>query len=163
MLSNLVGVAVLVAAIGSGLVGGVFFGFTTTVMKSLRVIPASAGITAMQNINAKILNPRFVGVFMAATIASAVLAVTAFFTADQPGAVARGVSGLVYVAGVFLVTFAANIPLNDALAKVDPASQEGQRYWEQFLSRWNRWHMLRTIAAIAVATTLTLTLALTQP
>jgi hypothetical protein len=75
MSNTLVRVAELVAAIGAGLVGGVFFGFSTTVMKSLRAIPPTHGITAMQNINTKILNPRFAGVFMLTTAASTLLAV----------------------------------------------------------------------------------------
>lgn len=149
-----------VAAIGSALVAGVFFAFTTTVMKSLRAIPAEHGITAMQTINAEILNFRFVGVFSAATAASVLLAATAPFTADQPGALARGLGGLVYLVGVFGITFLANIPLNHALDEVDPASQEGVRFWqEHFLPRWMAWHYLRTAAAIGVAALLTLVLA----
>lgn len=148
----------LVAAIGSGLIGGVFFAFSTTVMKSLQVLPPAHGITAMQAINAKIVNPRFVLVFVATTLACALLAVAALFTSDQPGSVARGVGGLLYVVGVFGVTAVANVPLNNALDNVDPASQDGVRYWEHFLRRWMRWHYVRTVAAAAAATTLTVAL-----
>jgi uncharacterized membrane protein len=117
MSNTLVRLAELVAAIGAGLVGGVFSGFTTTVTKSLRVIPPTHGITAMQNINAKILNPRFIGVFMLTTAASTLLAVTAPFTAGQPGALAQRIAGLIYLVGVFGIGIAVgfNIPLNNTL------------------------------------------------
>jgi uncharacterized membrane protein len=160
MSNTLLPVAELVAAIGAGLVGGVFFGFSTTVMKSMRVIPPMHGITAMQNVNSKILNPRFVGVFMLTTAASALLAVTAPFTAGQPGALARGIAGLIYLVGVFGITVGFNIPLNNALATVDPADWDAARRWDQFLSRWIAWHAARTVAATSAATIFTVTLAL---
>jgi uncharacterized membrane protein len=114
----------------------------------------------MQNINAKILNPRFVGVFMLTTAASTLLAVTAPFTAGQPGALAQGIAGLIYLVGVFGITVGFNIPLNNALATVDPADRDAAQRWDQFLSRWRPWHTARTVAATAAATIFTVTLAL---
>lgn len=159
MADALIRLAGVVAAIGSGLIAGVFFAFSTTVMNSLRVLPPAHGITAMQAINVKIVNPRFVVVFVGTALASAVLAVIALFTADQPASVARGLGGFLYLAGVVVVTGAANIPLNNALDKVDPASQEGARYWEHFFGRWMRWHYVRTAAAAAAAAIITVSLA----
>jgi uncharacterized membrane protein len=42
---------ILFAALGSGLVGGVFFAFSTFVMRALARVPAAQGIAAMQSIN----------------------------------------------------------------------------------------------------------------
>ncbi len=47
-----------VAALGCGLVAGVFFAFSTFVMKALGRVPSAAGISVMQSINATVLTPR---------------------------------------------------------------------------------------------------------
>ncbi len=49
----------LVAAIGSGLVGGVFFAFSSFVMPALRRLPDDQGISAMQAINKAAPTPLF--------------------------------------------------------------------------------------------------------
>jgi len=51
-----------VAALGSGLMAGAFFAFSTFVMKALARLPAAAGIAAMQWINVAVINPLFLGV-----------------------------------------------------------------------------------------------------
>ena len=52
----------LLACVGAGTVGGVFFAFSTFVMKALAQLPARQGIAAMQRINVVVLNPLFLGV-----------------------------------------------------------------------------------------------------
>ena len=54
-----------------------------------------------------------------------------------------------YLAGTVLVTMAGNVPLNDALAAVDPDSPEGQREWARYLSAWTTWNSVRAAATIA--------------
>jgi len=49
----------LVAALGAGLNGGVFFAFSTFVMPALSRLPASQGIAAMQSINVAAINRRY--------------------------------------------------------------------------------------------------------
>ena len=77
-------VAVL-AAVGSGVVAGLLFGFSTAVMKSLARLPAEHGMRAMQHINLVILNPLFLGAFMGTALLSAVLALGALLTRPPPG------------------------------------------------------------------------------
>ena len=57
----------LVAAVGSGLVAGVFFAFSSFVMPALRRLPDEQGISAMQSINKAAPTP----VFMSALFGSA--------------------------------------------------------------------------------------------
>lgn len=52
------------AALGSGLIAGVFFAFSNFVMKALSRVPSAEGLAAMQSINVMVLNPLFLGVFM---------------------------------------------------------------------------------------------------
>jgi uncharacterized membrane protein len=53
----------LLAALGCGLMAGIFFAFSAFVMKALSRLPASEGMAAMQAINVAILNPLFFVVF----------------------------------------------------------------------------------------------------
>ncbi|MGH8621875.1 MAG: hypothetical protein ACRET3_07030, partial [Burkholderiales bacterium] len=65
----LVALSVLIC-IGAGTVGGVFFAFSTFVMKALAQLPASQGVAAMQRVNVVVLNPLFLGVFMGSALLS---------------------------------------------------------------------------------------------
>ncbi len=58
------------AALGSALVGGVFFAFSSFVMKALGRVPSSEGIAAMQSINVVVINPSFMGAFMGTALLS---------------------------------------------------------------------------------------------
>ena len=53
----------LFAALGCGLVGGVFFAFSTFVMKALSRLPPGEGLAAMQSINVAALNRWFMAAF----------------------------------------------------------------------------------------------------
>ncbi|GAA4986027.1 hypothetical protein [Actinopolymorpha pittospori] len=50
-MGGVVQVLAVISAVGSGLVGGVFFGFSTFVMQALRRLPSAQGLAAMQAIN----------------------------------------------------------------------------------------------------------------
>jgi uncharacterized membrane protein len=51
---------------------------------------------------------------------------------------------------------AKNVPRNDALARVDPASDEGARVWAGYVASWTAWNHVRTAAAAAAAAAFTL-------
>ena len=56
---------------------------------------------------------------------------------------------LFYLAGIIVVTMVFNVPLNDALAAVDPASAEASTLWVRYLNEWVMWNHVRTVAGIA--------------
>ena len=56
--------------------------------------------------------------------------------------------GIVYLAGSFLVTIVGNVPLNDALARVDPDTDDANDEWRAYLSAWTRWNHVRTAACL---------------
>ncbi|MET0378686.1 MAG: hypothetical protein ABW049_06795, partial [Spongiibacteraceae bacterium] len=66
-------ILVVIAALGCALVGGVFFAFSTFVMKALAQLPTVHSITAMQRINVVVLNPLFLGAFIGTTLLCVVL------------------------------------------------------------------------------------------
>ncbi len=55
--------------------------------------------------------------------------------------------GVLYVIGMFVCTLAFNVPLNDALAAVDPASVEGASVWARYLADWTLWNHVRTVSS----------------
>ena len=65
----------LLTALGSALIGGVFFGFSTFIMRGLARLPAAAGISAMQQINVAVVNLWFLVPFVGTAVVGAALAV----------------------------------------------------------------------------------------
>jgi uncharacterized membrane protein len=147
----------LLAALGSGLMAGVFFAFSTFVMRALARLPAAGGVAAMQSINVAAINPLFLGVFLRTAAACAGVVVGAASRWDRPGAAYLLAGGLLYLTGTFGVTIAFNVPLNDRLAAVPPDDPDAAGQWADYVRRWTAWNHVRTVAAVAAAATLTLT------
>lgn len=129
--------------VGTGLVAGVFFAFSTSVLPALAQLPAVQAQQVMQRVNVVILNPLFLGVFVGTAVVAAATVVAALATGDEPWAL---VAGLVYLAGVFGVTIAANVPLNEALDRASAA--EADTAWPAFVGPWRRWNDLRGALAV---------------
>jgi uncharacterized membrane protein len=146
------------AALGSGLIGGVFFGFSSFIMAALARLPSAQGIAAMQSINVVVINRVFLTAFVRTAGVCAVLTASALFLRHRPGAAYVLAGSLLYIVGTFIVTMALNVPRNDALAVVDPASAEGARLWADYVVNWTRWNHVRTAAAVAAAASLTVAL-----
>ena len=120
-LSNLL---LMASVVGCALVGGIFFTFSNFVMGALRRLPPAQGAAAMQSINVTVLNPLFFGLFFgtgAAALAAAVLSTEAAAAFAAVGAAA-------YLLGCVAVTGVKNVPLNNALASVDPALDAGRTF-----------------------------------
>jgi uncharacterized membrane protein len=149
MLDRLILVLTFLAALGSGLLAGVFFAFSSFIMKGLARLVPSAGIAAMQSINITVINPVFMAVFVGTAIIGVVLAVVSFLMWREVGGPWLLAGSLLYVLGSFVVTLAFNVPLNDAVAAVDPASAEGAALWSRYLSSWTGWNHVRMVASLA--------------
>ena len=64
MSDGLVFALTLIAALGSGLMAGVFFAFSSFVMTALARLAPAPGIAAMQSINVVVINPLFMAGFL---------------------------------------------------------------------------------------------------
>jgi len=148
----------LYSALASGLVAGIFFGFSTFIMGALARIPAPQGIAAMQSINIVVINPLFLTAFMGTGLTCLLLAIASLLRWHRPGSGYLLTGAVLYIVGTIVVTFLFNIPLNNALANVDPASTEGARVWADYVVRWTNWNTVRTIAPLAAAALLTMAL-----
>jgi uncharacterized membrane protein len=140
----------LFSALGCGLIAGVFFAFSTFVMNALSRLPPAQGIAAMQSINITVINPWFMTVFLG-TAATCIFLAFSSLKWHQPGATYLLIGSLLYLVGTVGVTIAFNVPLNDALAKVEPGSAEGAKLWASYLVNWIMWNHIRSAAALAAA------------
>jgi uncharacterized membrane protein len=134
-------------AIGSALIAGLFFAFSTFIMTALGRIAPPAGIVAMNAINEDILRSLFMPVFFATTLGAAALAAIAPFRWNEPGAAAMLAGGGIYVLGMFVCTMVANVPLNNQLAAVAPDNAEAKSTWARYLKHWTLWNHVRTVSS----------------
>lgn len=146
MLDDLLVPVTFFAALGCGLIAGVFFAFSNFVMKAL---DRTQGIAAMQAINVTVLNPLFLGIFAGTALACGFLALHALLHGQSPGSAWRLAGSALYVLGTFGVTMAGNVPLNNKLAGVDASKPEALHAWRGYVTAWTRWNHVRTVAALA--------------
>jgi uncharacterized membrane protein len=139
----------LAAAVASGLVGGVFFAFSNFVMEALGRLRPSEGAAAMQSINITVITPAFMTALFGTGLASLVLIGWGVADLDEPYGGWLIAAGAIYVIGEIATTGGYHVPRNNALARVDPESEEGARVWRTYLVEWTRMNHVRTVAGLA--------------
>lgn len=135
-------------ALSSGMMAGVYLAFSSFIMKAFASLGTEAGIDAMNAINRDILQSLFMPLFFGSTLLSVVLVVVGFWQLPSDRALAAITAGLIYALGMFGVTAAGNVPLNNRLDEVSGNSEEAARVWSMYLSKWTRWNSVRTVASI---------------
>src|SRR4051812_22795542 len=150
----------LLAALGCGLIAGVFFGFSSFVMPALARLQPAQGVRAMQSINVVVLNRWFLGVLLGTALGCTWLATSALGSWSEPGASLRFCASCSYLAGTILVTGRYHVPRNRALARLAAESAEADRFWSDYVAGWSLWNHVRGAAAFAAATLFTLALLL---
>jgi uncharacterized membrane protein len=141
----------LLTCIGAGVVGGVFFAFSTFVMKALAQLPVHQGVAAMQRINVVVLNPLFLGAFLGTALLSVACLLMSVWGWGSASASLLLASGLLYLGGSFLVTVGLNVPRNERLARLAPESPQAAEYWLVYLREWSFWNHVRSAASLASA------------
>jgi uncharacterized membrane protein len=136
-----------VAALGSGLVAGVFFAFSTFVMPALARIRPDQGIAAMQSINVTVINPLFMLVLFGTAVVALLLILGSSPRWGRPGQWWIVLASVLYVFGTVGVTMICNVPLNSAMAEFRPGSADVVPLWERFLKTWTLWNHVRTLAS----------------
>lgn len=126
------------AMLGAGLVAGIFFAFSTFVMRALGRLRPTEGIAAMQAINVTVINPFFLVAFFGTGALCVFLAFRGALAASA-----------FYVVGCLLVTMVFNVPLNNRLASVEPG--DAGVLWTHYLARWTLWNHVRTAASFVAA------------
>jgi uncharacterized membrane protein len=148
----------LASALGAGLIAGVFFAFSSFVLPALAKLPAAQGIAAMQSVNVVVLNRSFLGVFVGTAVLCSILIALSLPSWSLAGSKLRVAGSALYIVGTFCVTMFCNVPLNDALEKLEPQTAAAAQMWLQFVPQWTAWNSVRALAALASAAALTLSL-----
>lgn len=133
----------ILALLFHGLMAGLFYAYSISVMWALDAIEPAQAVAAMRSVNRKILNPWFLPVFVLTSVPS--LAVGLLLLLGDGHATAGILflaAAAVYFLGCFVVTMAANVPLNNAL-------EAGAVDWAGFSPRWQRLNHLRSLACAA--------------
>ena len=133
------------------MIGGVFFAFSSFVMKALARAPASQGIATMQSINITVINRSFLGAFMGTAALSLAIVAIALIASDRSSAVLFLAGAITYFIGTFLITIFANVPLNNKLARLAENDASAQTVWTAYLHEWTLRNHARTAAATLAA------------
>lgn len=136
------------AAIGSGLIAGIFFAFSTFVMTAFARIPAEQGIAAMNSINVTIVRSPFMLLFVPTAILCLVIAALAFLNWREVTSLWMLAGAALYLIASFASTIVFNVPMNDALAKVGGSGPEATAIWATYLKDWTWWNHVRTTASL---------------
>ncbi|RJG10112.1 DUF1772 domain-containing protein [Pseudomonas cavernicola] len=158
LLDELLFLLTLFAALGCGVMAGLFFAFSNFVMKALARLHPESGIAAMQSINVAVLNPLFLSLFLGTAAACLLLVIYSLTRWQSSGTLCIVAGSGLYLLGNFVVTIACNVPRNDALARVDASNSETVGTWRDYVLSWTRWNHVRTITALAAAALLTIAL-----
>lgn len=143
--------AIVVTAVASAALGGVFFAFSSFIMPALdRIAPAEA-MRAMQRINVDVLCRSFFALFFGVPLLSLGLTVHAGLAWSEPGSALLLTAGLLNILGSFVVTVVGNVPLNERLAKRSADSANASTLWSTYSKPWVRWNSLRASANLAAA------------
>lgn len=143
------GLVLVGATVTMGLFAGVFYAFASLVMVGLRRADDRTFVVAMQRMNAA-PGLRFAVAIIGPGLLTAA-ALLLHLDEDQRATLWWIVAALVSYAGAIgVITFAGNVPLNNALA----AAGEPDRIADladvrgRFEASWNRWNADRTVVSI---------------
>jgi uncharacterized membrane protein len=148
----------LATALACGLMGGVFYSFSSFVMSGLDRLPPGQAIAAMQSINVTALRPAFLTALLGTALACVPVMALAVWHRDERPATLVLVGGGLYLLGVIALTMGYHVPLNDALMKLDPSGADAAARWHDYFVRWTRMNHLRAAAGLAAAAALTVSL-----
>ena len=144
-------VLTIVALLGSALVAGIFFAFSSFVLPALARMPADRAMAAMQSINITAVRPAFMSALFGTALIAVALMVIGLRCHGTGYRVPLLVGGLLYLVGVIGLTMFWHVPLNDELAVLDPSLPGSASVWGRYLSQWGAVNQLRWIAPLGSA------------
>ena len=153
MSSFIVTVLIWAAALGSGLVAGIYFAFSAFIMQAFGKLEISQSVAAMNAINETILRSLFMPLFFGSTLVSVMLMILALIHWGDAGAGLLLLAGMVYFVGMFVCTVIFNVPLNNLLAKLNEDSTHADAVWSRYLKTWTQWNHLRTVSSLVTCGT----------
>lgn len=158
-------IVLTVGTLATALVTGLVFTFALITMPGIGVLDDREFLRTFQVMDRIIQNnhPLFVAVWLGSVLSLIVASILGIASLTATPRLVLIVATIVYIGGVQVPTIAINVPLNNALQRVDTRSASDpvvQRARNAFESRWNRWNLGRTIVAVSVTTALIVVLQL---
>lgn len=144
-------VAAAVTSVGCGVMAGLFYAFSFTVMDALDRQPEVQATKTMQSINETIIRPAFFFLFFGTAAACAAWIVAALVSWERFGNGFFVCGGAVYLLGSLAVTIGINVPMNNALAALSPESEAAKDYWLHYVTRWTKWNHVRFWSSLVAA------------
>ena len=141
----------VVLAMVTALLAGVFLTFSDFLMRALDRSAPAGGTEVMQRVNREVYASVFMSLFLVMVPVSALLLGYGTFWLDGPLAFWLTAAGALYLFGVFAVTAAGNVPMNRRLDAMPLAGDAAQAYWPAYTRGWLRWNHLRAFAALAAS------------
>ncbi len=153
------------ATLLSSLTAGLLFAFAVLVMPGIRGLDDRAFVRAFQLMDRIVQDnhPLFILVWVGSVLTLAGALVVGVGRLEGLALVLLILAAVLYYIGTQLPTFTINIPLNNAIQKVDveSGSAETARAARQaFETRWTRWNAIRTAFAVLASAVLTVLLTL---
>lgn len=143
------GVTLVLAALTVGIMAGIFQVYAYAFMPGLGRTDDRTFVGAFQQVDKSILNPLFLLTFMGAFVFTAA-AMALSFGEDGRSALPWLIAATVLYLLVLIITFAINVPLNDALRAagapdtITDLAAVRERFDE---AKWVRWNVVRAVAS----------------
>ncbi|MDF0716400.1 DUF1772 domain-containing protein [Muricauda sp. 334s03] len=144
----------------TGLTAGLCFTWTNAVTPGIGRLDDLRYLQSFQEMNRAIINPLFLVVFFGPLFGHAG---NVYLNGNQPNTIfwMFFAAGILYIVGVVIVTILGNVPLNELLESTDLQTSSPEKLGalrNNFENKWNRLHLIRTIASTLSFILLILTL-----
>ncbi|WP_127019280.1 DUF1772 domain-containing protein [Flagellimonas beolgyonensis] len=133
----------------TGLTAGLCFTWTNAVTPGIGRLDNLGYLQAFQAMNRAIINPMLLLVFFGPLLTHIA---NVYLHRNQPNLVfwMLFAAGILYVAGVVVITVFGNVPLNEILDKTDlqvATPKQLNEIRNLFEAKWNRLHLIRTVTS----------------
>jgi uncharacterized membrane protein len=149
--THLSSAALAAAVLAMGLMAGVFWIFSNTIMPGLRHTDDRSFVGAFQSIDRAIINPWFMAAFFGTLILTGLAAVLHLGGDKRSLLPWIGTAFVLYLIAV-VITLAVNVPLNDTIKAAGDPARIGdlaavRHHFNE--ARWSAWNLVRTVTSTA--------------
>lgn len=148
MLDSINNVNLWLAATSTALISGVYFAFSSFIMRSLNQLDSNVSIITMNSINRVILRSWFIPLFFGSTVSVVVISINSLFGYYQQHSAVLLSAGVIYFLGMFICTAIINVPLNERLRLSQNSTSTSDEEWSHYIKYWTRWNHVRTISSL---------------
>ena len=137
----------LLALMLTGAIFGFFYAWACSTMWGLDTLPPEVAIAAMQGMNGSVRNAVFAPAFFGTGPMLLLAAAVCWREGAAGAAQLMALAGVVYLVAGMGLTIAVNVPMNQALALMDPAAPDAAAVWAAYSRPWQWWNVVRTVAS----------------